>query len=152
MLKEFKWEDAVQGKIVGFSGDEYVMESELSAERYYKLQQYILEMYTGRDAPDIIAKIARAYQALNDGKGPRLADASVELNDLMNGLQSWGYQSKKAIMCVSLFMNRKSDAYDKRVRFDEADLMLKVADLEAVYGIQGFSNALTNITAGLKKS
>lgn len=152
MLKEFKWEDAVQGNIVGASGIKYVMESELSAERYYKLQQYILEMYTGRDAPQIIAKIARAYQALNDGKGPRLADASVELHDLMNGLESWGTQSKKSIMCVCLFMNRADDPFDKRVRFDESDLMLKVADLEAVYGIQGFSTALTNITAGLKKN
>lgn len=149
-LKEFKWEDAVGGLIEGKSGTKYVMESELSADRYYMLQRYILELMTGKDASDIMQRLGQAYSALNDGKGPRVADASVELNDVINGLANWGTQSRKAIMAVCLFMNRKNDDFDTRTRFDESDLMDKVADLEAVYGIQGFTRALTNITALLK--
>lgn len=151
-LKRFTWEDAVNGKIVGASGTKYLMESELSADRYYMLQRYLLELMTTKDAQGIMNKLASAYAALNDGKGPRVADASFELREVIEGLSNWGTQSRKAIMAVCLFMNRQGDSFDTRTRFDEKDLMEKVADLEAAYGIEGFSRALTNITVSLKEN
>lgn len=150
-LKKFTFNDAVQGKIVGASGTKYLFESELSAIRYFKIQEYILELSLSKDANSIMAELKSAYDALNDGKGPRVADSATHLRNVLESLPMWSTQYRKAIMVCALVLNRESDPMEKRTAFDETDLMIKVADLEAAYGVQGFIDALPNIMSGLTK-
>jgi hypothetical protein len=150
-LKTFTFNDAVQGKIVGASGTKYLFESELSATRYFKIQEYILEINLNKDPFAFLSEVKRAYDALNDGKGPRIADASTHLKNLLEHVPVWSTQYRKAIMACALFLNREDDSMEKRTAFDETDLMVKVADLEAAYGVMGFIDALPSIMNGLMK-
>lgn len=151
-LKSVDFAKAVSEGLTGRSGTLYVYEPELSASRYYKFQQYIVEMQAGQDAASIVAKMKKALDSLNNAGGPKIADAVININDCLRGMDDLSYQSRKCIMACALLFNRKTDSYETRVRFDEKDLMDKVEDLEATYTIKSFFELLPSITRGLRQN
>jgi hypothetical protein len=130
----------------------YKIESELSAERYYKLQEFMLELSVGSDAASFVKNVNRAFEALNAQGGPKVADAVVALSDTRRGFQSFGERRNTVVKACCLFLNDITQDESRRMVFDEADINAKAADLEAVCGFAGFFSLLEIITSGLKQS
>lgn len=147
-LKSLVWEDIIQNGVTGKSGKKYLIEGNLSSERYYKLQEYMVELVSGKDTKTLLKKVVNAYQHLNAQGGAKVADASVELNDILKGFRSFGEGSKVAIKACCLYLNAEDETMEERLVFDETKMMQKVADLEAVYGFQGFFDLLSHLTGG----
>ncbi|MBL7942989.1 MAG: hypothetical protein JNM00_09495 [Flavobacteriales bacterium] len=147
-MKTLDYEDAIRNGIVGKSGKRYILESELSVQRWRQFNVYMVKVLTGLDAREMINLVAAAYEDLQH---PRIMDAGAKLRKVIEGAAVLSEPSNAAQYAVALMFNAEDETLEERQVFDENAIIRKVEDWSE-YGIIGFFQLLTAITPGSKVS
>jgi hypothetical protein len=145
-LQELNWADTLSNGFKGMSGKTYRMESELSVTRYAKLQEYLIEVSTGRNAADFIKKVQEAYDLLQQ---PRIMDAGEKLREVLYGSKNITTKPHPVQKAVAMFFNAEDETLEERLVFDESKMIAKIEDWRG-YGLKGFFPLLMSMADGLK--
>ena len=147
-IQKLEWTDAIANGITGISGKKYMLESELSMDRYIKLQEYIIELTTGSTAQEMIAAVGRAYEYMQNF---RAMDAGEELRRVLVSSATMAQYPHPAHKAVALLFNSTDETLEDRMAFDETKMMVKIEDWKH-YGVTGFFQLLANTAPGLRES
>jgi hypothetical protein len=137
------------------NGVEYLIEGALSFERFLMYQKLQLEVGYETGFYGVFKGLEKAYTSCNDGK---LADASVIIHNLMNGIKTVDNRRVPMLELVCLFINSKDE--DRKVINDDM-IQQKISDWEAegldmmpffqlaVSSIKNFSSVYTEFTQSI---
>jgi hypothetical protein len=125
MIRTITWEEVVQHGFKGISGTHYKLESEISVDRYAKLQEYLVEVATNMSASDLMRLIAGAY---NDLQSPKLMDAGEKLRKIIEFGKRVDTYPHPAMKACAMFINKDTDTTETKMSFNEVEMMDKCAD------------------------
>lgn len=148
MVQTITFEQLVTEGFQGISGTHYRLESEVVAARYAKMQEYLLEAATNMNASDVMRLINGAY---TDLQAPKLMDAGEKLRKILEFSKHVPIVPHPAMKACAMFVNRANDPLEKRIVFDESDMMEKCNDWQHI-GLPSFFGWLSSFNNGLSQN
>lgn len=134
MIRQITWEQVISQGFKGISGTEYQLESELSVDRYAKMQEYLVEVASNMSAADLMRLVGEAYQDLQH---PKLMDAGFKLRKILDFGSKVVITPHPVLKACAMFINRKEDTMEQRIAFSEVDMMQKCDDWRDI-GMESF--------------
>lgn len=143
-MKKLKELDPNEREFVA-NGKTYFIESELSIARFHQYQ--ILEKEAGFSLSfkSMVETLKDAYLDLNQ---MRAADASVKLNNLLNGITKIDEKEHVLLKICTLFMNTEDE---DRGEINDDMISTKIADWKNEYNVNGFFTLALNTVNGYFK-
>ncbi len=129
------------------NGTKYVIEREISAERFAKMKEFEIELGFGQDYKSMDEGLEAAYNLLNEAK---FADAAVLIHNVREGIIGLENREHIILQYCTCFINTLEE--DRR-KFDETVMAQKIKDWneEGINYLSFFPLAI-NMVRGLKES
>lgn len=132
------------------NGRKYLIHNSLTVERFERFEDLQIQVSLGVDFRTLHGNIKEAYDVLNSREG-RLADASVILNDVLQGVSRIrNNRPVPTLMLCTLFICREGE---DRAKFDEAEAIEKINDWRAEgYSVADFFSLAFNLVSGFEEA
>ena len=124
------------------NGKKYIIESDLSIERFVEYQILEKEAGFGITFEDFFNNLENVYNSLNENK---IADASVKLYNLMNGVADMKKREPMLLRMATLFINEESE---DRATITADRMSAKIEDWKKEYFVESFFVLASNLVNG----
>lgn len=129
------------------NGRDYYVDSELTADRFYKMQELSYDLGFGVSYEELYGNLGQLYELLNAQK---FADCSVLCHNMMNGIADLENRQMPVLKYCSCFINYKGE--DTRY-WNEQESEEKIKDwLEEGIEFQGFFLLSLTMVRGLREN
>lgn len=118
------FEEAIQNGLKGKDGTLYKFNSELATARYFKSQEWLIELQYGIPVEEFGEKLNGMIELIN---GSKLFNVAIEIDKMIQGLQLMSQRVMPAAKITMLYFDAEGEDSSK---FDEAKLMEKVNNLD----------------------
>lgn len=118
------FEEAIENGLKGKDGTIYKFNSELATARYFKSQEWLIELQYGVPVEDFGTKLNELIEFVNQSK---LYNVAIEIEKMLQGLQLMSQRVMPAAKITMLYFDSEGEDSSK---FDEAKIMEKVKNLD----------------------